>query len=253
MCWPFRPSKVPSPRASKFRAISGLAFIASRVWRISADPDAYCSKHPRIPHPHKCPSGTILICPSSAPIPKAPRNSDPPSISPPPTPVPKVNNIKSLRPRPAPNLNSPQAAALASFSRTIRFPRISVNSWSKSTPFHPAMFGVAKIVFRSDEINPAADTPIASLSNSRPNSFATSAIAWVRARPPSRGVSRRAVARISPVVLTTPPRTLVPPTSMPMVLEATKLSFYMFFELLQRAINSWFLLLGNHHRRNRHW
>ena len=33
------------------------------------------------------------------------------------------------------------------------------NSSSKFTPFQPAMLGVASIVFRSDETNPAADTP----------------------------------------------------------------------------------------------
>ena len=172
-----------------------------------------------MPHPQRCPSGTMRRCPSSAPIPNAPLKTEPLRINPPPTPVPKVSIIRSLRPRPAPNLNSPHAAEFASFSRTIRFPMICVNSFTRLTPFQPAIFGVAKIVWRSDEIKPAAETPIESTGYLLNNSVATSAIVWVSTLPPSRGVSRRAVARISPVGETTPPRTLVPPTSMPMAFE----------------------------------
>ena len=73
------------------------------------------------------------------------------------------------------------------------------------------------MVLRSDETNPAAETPTESMVNSLINSLATSAIAWVSAAPPSRGVSRRAVLTTVPNSSTTPPRTFVPPTSTPIV------------------------------------
>ena len=73
------------------------------------------------------------------------------------------------------------------------------------------------MVFLSDETNPAAEIPTESTVYLLINSRATSAMTAVRASPPSRGVSRRASTRISPEVFTTPPRTFVPPTSMPIV------------------------------------
>ena len=156
---PVRPPTVPSPRDNKLRAKSGLALIASRAWRSSALPDAYCSKHPRAPHPHKCPSGTTRKCPTSAAVPNAPRCNSPLTTIPQPIPVPIVSSTMWLCARPAPNFASPHAAALASFSITIGRPMSFTNSSSKFTPFQPAMLGVASIVFRSDETNPAADTP----------------------------------------------------------------------------------------------
>ena len=120
-------------------------------------------------------------------------------------------------PRPAPNRASPHAAAFASFSMTTGSPMSEVSSLSRSTPFHPAMLGVASIVLRSDETNPAAETPTESIVNCAINSCATSAIAWVSAGPPSRGVSRLAVLTTDPNSSTTPPRTFVPPTSTPIV------------------------------------
>ena len=87
---PVSPSIVPSPRESKLRAISGLAAIASRACRNSAFPEAYCSKHPRAPHPQRWPSGTTRMCPISAAIPNAPRYKSPFTTIPPPIPVPIV-------------------------------------------------------------------------------------------------------------------------------------------------------------------
>ena len=136
-------------------------------------------------------------------------------MSPPPRPVPTVNIMTVSKFFPAPNFFSPHAAEFASFSNTT-FRPMSSSSWSvKRIPFHPAMLGVASIVLRSDEIKPAAETPTASTSNSCIKSCATSAIVFVSAAPPSRGVSRRAVFTIEPLSSTTPPKTLVPPTSMP--------------------------------------
>ena len=79
------------------------------------------------------------------------------------------------------------------------------------------MFGVANIVLRSEETKPAAETPTEETSYWAINSFAVSAIVCVNAAPPCRGVSLRAVATIFPVSSTTPPRTFVPPTSIPIV------------------------------------
>ena len=52
----------------------------------------------------------------------------------------------------------------------------AVNSESKLTPFQSAMLGVASIVFRSEETNPAAETPIEVTSCFAINSRAVSAI-----------------------------------------------------------------------------
>ena len=46
------------------------------------------------------------------------------------------------------------------------------------------MLGVASIVFRSEETNPAADTPTEVTSNFSINSFAVSAIVRVNSAPP---------------------------------------------------------------------
>ena len=154
--------------------------------------------------------------------------------------------------RPAPNFASPHAAALASFSITTGRPICEVNSASKSTPFQSAIFGVASMVFRSDDTNPAADTPTETTSNFSINSFAVSAIVRVKATPPWRGVSFRAVARIFPFSSTTPPRTLVPPTSIPIVLPIKDLCFEVWLQLSKRGINSCLLCFLTHHRWNSH-
>ena len=52
----------------------------------------------------------------------------------------------------------------------------AVNSKSKSTPFQSAMLGVANIVLRSDETNPAALTPTDTTECFSINSRAVSAI-----------------------------------------------------------------------------
>ena len=217
MACPVNPAIVPSPRDKRLRAISGLALIASRACRSRAFPEAYCSKHPRAPQPHKWPSGTTRRWPNSAAIPKAPRNNSPLRTIPPPIPVPTVNIIMWFWLRPAPNLASPHAAAFASFSITTGKPINADSSASRLTPFQSAMLGVASIVLRSDETNPAAETPIAAIVCSDISSIAVSAIVWVNALPPWRGVSLRAVAIIFPFSSTTPPKTFVPPTSMPIV------------------------------------
>ena len=73
------------------------------------------------------------------------------------------------------------------------------------------------MVLRSDETHPVAETPTESTGCFAFNSLATSAIAAVSAAPPALGVSRRAVSITFPDSSTTPPKTLVPPTSTPIV------------------------------------
>ena len=84
--------------------------------------------------------------------------------NPPPIPVPMVNIITSFSPRPAPYFASPHAAAFASFSITIDNKISFLISLCKFTPFHPAIFGAANIVWRSDETKPAAEIPTAAIS-----------------------------------------------------------------------------------------
>ena len=136
---------------------------------------------------------------------------------PPPTPVPRVNIAMFSLPRPAPNLYSPQIAAFASFSTTTSTPISAVNFSSIARPFHPSIFGVPTTVLLSDEMNPGTEIPIECISCDCINSLATSAITLTAAMPPSGAVSFRAVARISPDGVTTPPKTFVPPTSIPIV------------------------------------
>jgi hypothetical protein len=78
--------------------------------------------------------------PNSAATPKWPRRSLLPMMMPPPRPVPSVMQMTLRWPLPAPNLYSPQAAALASFSTTTGRPtRASTFSFSGS--LRQSMFG----------------------------------------------------------------------------------------------------------------
>ena len=126
-----------------------------------------------------------------------------------------INNVEA--PCPAPKRSSPHAAAFASFSRMIGRSMNFRSSLSRFTPFHAAMFGVANMVLRSEETKPAADKPMLSTANSSRSSLATSAMVSIKCVPPSRGVSLLALLRTFPFSSTTPPRTLVPPISIPIV------------------------------------
>src|SRR5688572_32284779 len=80
--------------------------------RTIAVADANSSRQPVLPHLHFRPeNGSTVVCPISPADPCAPRQSFPPSTTPPPTPVPSVTLTTSLHPRAAPSHISPIAAA----------------------------------------------------------------------------------------------------------------------------------------------
>ena len=84
------------------------------------------------------------------------------------------------------------------------------------------MFGVANIVCRSDETNPAAEIPRLVAGYRDNSSLATPMMVLVRELPPAFGVSSRWVANMVPCASTTPPKTLVPPMSIPMLKLSTR-------------------------------
>ncbi len=85
--------------------------------------------------------------PNSAATPKWPRRSLLPMMMPPPRPVPSVMQMTLRWPLPAPNLYSPQAAALASFSTTTGRP-VRASTFSLSGSLRQSMFGAKYTVER---------------------------------------------------------------------------------------------------------
>ena len=59
-------------------------------------------RHPRLPHPQRGPSGSMVIWPTSPAMPSAPCQILPSKTKPPPTPVPRVMKQKSCTSLPAP-------------------------------------------------------------------------------------------------------------------------------------------------------
>src|SRR5438105_375109 len=87
---------------------------------VTAVAEACFSRQPWLPQPQGFPLGTTVTWPSSPAIPTKPRITRPPQMIPPPIPVPSVSSTRSSTSRPAPIHFSPNAAALASFSRITK-------------------------------------------------------------------------------------------------------------------------------------
>ena len=68
--------------------LSRPALMPAQMSRSMAVRLASASAHPRLPHPHTGPSASRIMCPTSAQALRHPCRSSPPSISPPPSPVP---------------------------------------------------------------------------------------------------------------------------------------------------------------------
>ncbi|COG51212.1 Uncharacterised protein [Streptococcus pneumoniae] len=100
--------------------VSCIFCIATRTIPVA---DATVSKQPDFPQLHgKAFSVTTVICPISPAAPLTPCTISPLAITPPPTPVPSVIQIKSFAPSPAPFHISPSAAKFASLSITTGNP-----------------------------------------------------------------------------------------------------------------------------------
>src|SRR5690606_444838 len=135
---------------------------------------------------------------------------------PPPMPVPSVRHTTWLRPRPAPNLASAHAMALASFSPTPGSPTRSATFLRSGSSRH-ARLGEKRTTERVSSTKPAAPRPTASMSRPRDSSATTSATVSATASESCAGVGRSVCSTISPSSFTTPAAILVPPMSTPMV------------------------------------
>ncbi len=202
-----------SPR----RAACGVPeMTSSRASRTRALPLAYCSQQPRLPQPQRIPFGTTRTWPSSAATPNAPRMRSPPATMPPPMPVPTVTITMSSAPAATPKRNSPQVAALASFSRVTGRSRTDSRCRLNGSSRH-ARFGAKSTLDPERSMKPAQAMPTASIEHSRDSSRTRSATSRAMAAGSWAGVSLRPLARITPLPSMTPPLILVPPMSSPIV------------------------------------
>src|SRR5690606_38811111 len=138
-------------------------------------------------------------------------------MMPPPIPVPRATRTRKFSPRPAPNLASPHAVALPSFSTTTGSPtRCSTFSLIGSS--RQARFGANSTVERVSSTKPAVPRPTADTSSYLPfRRSTTSAMVSAVSLGLVDGVGLRTFSRIVPRSSTTPAATFVPPTSTPMV------------------------------------
>src|SRR5438552_586808 len=194
--------------------------IASRAMRTTAVAEAYCSKHPRFPHPHCTPSGSTVICPNSPAIPVMPCHITRPKTIPPPTPVPSVNMAISSTLRAAPNQFSPNAAALASFSRITRVPSICSICARTGDSAHPGKLGDSRNVPVFISIIPGTPMPIP-CSVPDPSYLCArwriaSHMSWItRSLPNATCVPNVTFSSRTPCSSTAAMRRLVPPRSTP--------------------------------------
>src|SRR3569833_1010370 len=138
-------------------------------------------------------------------------------IRPPPMPVPRVMSVMWSSPRPAPNLASPQAVALASFS-TITGSPTWLSTFFLIGSSRQARLGANSTVDRLSSTKPAAPRPTASTSSYLPLRMSTtSAMTAAVSCGLVDGVGRRSFSTIRPRSSTTPAATFVAPTSTPMV------------------------------------
>ena len=174
-----------------------------------AVPEARASRHPRLPHPQRGPAGCTVICPSSPPVPRAPLSRTPCEMTPPPTPVPRVTRIRSSTSFPAPKRNSPQAAALASFSTVTSSPVRLPSSSLRGMPSIASRLAALKTLFSRARIKPgtARQTP----PTSYPLSTSAIASAMVESsRSRTFSVGYLTSLRSSPSGETTPAAIFVP-------------------------------------------
>lgn len=121
------PSKTTGLPASASRKMSWKSRMSmpgsrSRNAATTAWSDTTASRHPRLPQPHKGPSGSNGRWPSSPADPDVPTCSRPPRTRPQPSPRPIVITARSSTQRPAPSQCSPAASALTSFKVTVGKP-----------------------------------------------------------------------------------------------------------------------------------
>src|ERR1022692_1654175 len=131
-------------------------------------------------------------------------------------PVPMVIITTWLCPRPAPSLDSAQAAALASFSITTGKP-VRSSTCRATDSFRQDRFAANRTSDRLSSTKPAAPIPTAATSLRPNSSLIASLIASIVPDGSAAGVGRFTISTILPSSSTTPAAILVPPTSTPMV------------------------------------
>ena len=148
-----------------------------------------------------CRPGTTRMCPISAPTPKAPRYSEPSRTTPPPTPVPTVTSRRSSTSWPAPNWNSPHAAAFASFSTTTGRPSV-VLEVGLEVEVAPGQVGREQHDRRAPcRCSRRRPTPTASIGWRVRSSVTSFSIAASMAGTSVAGDSTRSSSRIVPVLV----------------------------------------------------
>src|SRR5919202_4002427 len=208
--------------ASRPRAESGRSLATSRARRWIAVPDARASRQPWLPQPQRGPVAWMVTCPSSAPAPCAPRSRMLSVITPPPTPVPSVIKTRWPTSLPAPNRNSPQAAAFASFSTVTESPVLPSISSFRGTPSIACRLGAKTTLFSLVITKPgiARQTPPTS-NPSFTSMMARAMLESSLSRGPADGYLTS--FKISPAGVTTPAAIFVPPTSTPIAFNLTAL------------------------------
>ena len=202
--------------AAKAAAWGAPAWMRPLASRTRALPEAYCSQQPLLPQAHQWPSGTTVMWPHSPAIPYVPRNTRPSTTRAPPMPVPSVMQTMTPAPRPAPNRYSAQPAAFASLS-TMTGRSMRVRRRSRNGSLRQARCGEKRTSACSESTQPAAPIPTEPTRWPARSSWTTSTIASSTLDGLEVGEGRVMRSMTSPVRVTTPAATFVPPMSIPML------------------------------------
>src|SRR5215203_4886248 len=194
----------------------GFSLATSRALRPMAVPEASASRQPRLPQPQRGPVGSRVTCPSSPPAPWAPLRSTPWVMTPPPTPVPRVMKTWWSTSLPAPKRNSPQAAALASFSTVTDRPVLGPSSSSRRMFSISCRLGAKMTLFSAARMSPGTATHTPPTSKPSFTSEIARAMVSINRFGGTAWVGYLNSFRILPSGETTAAAIFVPPTSTPM-------------------------------------
>ena len=186
---------------------------------------ANCSRDPRFPLLQAGPSGSTPIKPGSAAAPLWPVNSCPPSRTPPPTPVPRVNSTTSLNPLAAPHQASPTTAQLPSLARVTRRCNRTSNHSASGTSSQPGRLMQTRATRAVASIGPGNPTPTKAAAPSGSNCSTASQSAIVTAPGTAGwGVATSSSANRAPWGSKRANLMAVPPRSMPITCPSSMVS-----------------------------
>src|SRR5215216_1785942 len=202
--------------ASCPNAERGWSLATTRARRSMAVPEASASRQPWLPQPQRGPVGSRVTWPISPPAPWAPLSSTPWVMIPPPTPVPRVMKTRWSTSLPAPKRNSPQAAALASFSTVTLRPVLPPISSARRMFSISCRLGAKTTLFSAAKIRPGTGTHTPPTSKPSFTSVMALEIVSINRFGGPAWVGYLTSFRILPSGETTAAAILVPPTSTPM-------------------------------------